>query len=223
MQDLESLLLDDGVARGRKPVFIQLATAAGREGEERLEYWRDLGARQAEQIGVEVEFLPVIDRAGAMNSALAERARDAALTYFSGGDPHHLAESLHGTPLWSAVEANHQAGGSLAGCSAGAMFLSAEVPSLRFLRKTPIPGMGLIPQLQVVPHYDMIHHWIPDAVVRLATRIPDGVTLVGIDEQTALVRRPDIWRAWGRGGVHVINGNGSGPFRHGEDVPAGLA
>lgn len=222
MQPLEAALIQDAVANGKRRLYVQLATAAGREGIDRLAYWRHLGKEQAERLGIEVLFLPVYDREGALNSEYAQQVEGAALTYFSGGDPQHLARSLYQTPLWDAVNANHRSGGSLAGCSAGAMFLASEVPSLRFLHQSPIPGMGLVPNLHVIPHYDVIHKWIPDAAVRLATRIPPGITLTGIDEETALVRRPSEWTAWGQGGVHLLNGKYAGIFRHDERLPQGL-
>ncbi|MCX6427305.1 MAG: tyrosine-type recombinase/integrase, partial [Actinobacteria bacterium] len=46
---------------------------------------------------------------------------DSALIYMSGGDPHFLAETLTGTPVWKAIIKNWHSGGSLAGCSAGAI------------------------------------------------------------------------------------------------------
>ena len=65
MQALESALLEDAVARGKPRTYVQIPTAAGREGEQRLGYWRELGAEQGRRIGVETLALPIYDRAAA--------------------------------------------------------------------------------------------------------------------------------------------------------------
>lgn len=218
MLALEAGLLSDGVRAGKRPVFVQLATAAGRESRERLDYWRTLGAEQASRMDIRADFVPVFERSDAHNQEFVDRIRDAALVYFSGGDPHHLADSVRGTPLWEAVADAVRTGGSLAGCSAGAMFLSQRVPSLRFLRRAPVEGVGLLKNLQVIPHFNMIHRWIPDAAVRVMTDIPDGVTLVGIDDETAMVRENGAWSAWGKGEVHVLNGSSPRVARSGDLV-----
>ena len=218
MSDLEGDLFQAGVANGRRPIYVQFATAAGNESSDRIQYWRDLGAQQAKRIGSEVDFIPVFSRSDVDDEHFIKRASDAALIYFSGGDPHHLAETMRGTRLWEAVVSNYRAGGSLAGCSAGAMFLSATVPSLRFMHREPVAGVGLLPHLQVIPHFDRFTKFVPDMAVKAMTKIPEGVTLVGIDEETALVKT-DEWKVWGTGQVHLLNGPNTGRFAAAESVP----
>lgn len=218
MLELESLLIQDGVAKGKQPIFVQLATAAGREGEERLEYWKGIGEDQARRLNVGSHFLPVFNRADAETDEFVDLVKSAALIYFSGGDPNYLANSMRDTILWHAIHENYKTGGSLAGCSAGAMFMSAQVPRIRFTNKPPVQGVGVIPSIQVIPHFNMIHKFIPDAVVRALSDVPDGVTLMGIDDETALLRRNDSWSAWGAGHVHILNGDSPRAFGHSEVV-----
>ena len=135
MAGLEKSLIDDALALGKKPTYIQIPTAAGRESQDRLDYWRALGKAQADKLGVEQIFLPIYNREGALNPVLADLINDSALIYLSGGDPHHLAESLRDTPVWQSIVKNWKAGSSLAGCSAGAMVLSAHVPNFRMLKR----------------------------------------------------------------------------------------
>ncbi|MCX6402800.1 MAG: Type 1 glutamine amidotransferase-like domain-containing protein [Actinobacteria bacterium] len=219
MLELESLLISDGVANGKKPIFVQLATAAGRESKDSLDYWKRIGQEQASRLGVEAYFLPVFNRADAESEELVELVSNAALVYFSGGDPNHLANSMRETVLWKAIQENYYSGGSLAGCSAGAMFMSAQVPRLRLSNKPVERGVGLLPNLQVIPHFNMIHRWIPDAAVRALADIPKGVLLVGIDDGTSLLRRGDSWSVWGSGLVHVLNGDSPRTYQHLEMVP----
>ena len=219
MLELESLLISDGVAKGKKPIFVQLATAAGRESKDSLDYWKRIGQEQASRIGVEAFSLPVFTRADAQSEEFVELVSNAALVYFSGGDPNHLANSMRETVLWDAILSNLNSGGSLAGCSAGAMFMSAQVPRLRLSNKAIERGVGLLPNLQVIPHFNMIHRWIPDAAVRALSDTPKGVQLVGIDDETSLIKRGNSWSVWGSGHVHVLNGDSPRAYKHLEMVP----
>ena len=133
MASLEKSLLDDGIKNGKRPIYIQIPTAAGQESDDRLDYWKQLGKAQADRLGVDAIFLPIFTRDDANNPEYVAMIKDAALIYMSGGDPHYLAETLMGTPLWDAIQENWRTGTSLAGCSAGAMVLSSHIPNFRML------------------------------------------------------------------------------------------
>ena len=59
MSNFESSLIADGVKNGKAVRYLQIPTAAGRESEDRLEYWRSLGQRQADVLGAECTYLPI--------------------------------------------------------------------------------------------------------------------------------------------------------------------
>ena len=42
MVEFEKFLINDGVRNGKKPIYIQIPTAAGRESENRLKHWQIL-------------------------------------------------------------------------------------------------------------------------------------------------------------------------------------
>ena len=44
MAAFEKTLLDDAIALGKAPTYIQIPTAAGKESADRLDYWKQLGA-----------------------------------------------------------------------------------------------------------------------------------------------------------------------------------
>ena len=48
MATLEKSLIYDALALGQKPTYIHIPTAAGRESDDRLDYWRALGKSQAD-------------------------------------------------------------------------------------------------------------------------------------------------------------------------------
>lgn len=205
MTALEGELLQVAVRRGKRDLFLQLPTAAGQESEERLAHWRDLGAAQAARLGVEGRTLPLHKREDAFDPALVELIEEAGLIYFSGGDPHYLASTLEDTPVWEAIVQEWSTGSSLMGCSAGAMVMGSEIMSIRKSHVTR--GLGLLPTIQTIPHYDRFLGWLPDRIATAIMRVEEGVTLVGIDENTALVRyQEDMpWRVWGEGKVHLLN------------------
>ena len=208
MSEFERTLIKDGVANGKRALYIQIPTAAGRESADRLEYWKNLGAQQAARLGVESLFLPIFNRDDAMNPLYADQIRDAALIYLSGGDPHHLAASLMGTPTWDAIVQNWESGGSLAGCSAGAMVLSAHIPNFRLLKSAPTVGLNLLPHIRVIPHFNKFFKWIPEAAAKVLLHVPDNSILIGVDELTAIVRRSgeELWTVRGEAKVHVLKG-----------------
>jgi len=213
MAKFERSLIDDGIANGKSNTYFQIPTAAGRESEDRLGYWRELGQNQAKAIGAEPQFLPIFNRDDALDSKYSNQEflstiENAGLIYLSGGDPHHLAESLIGTPIWDSIVKAWQSGSSLAGCSAGAMVLSAQIPNFRLLKKAPTAGLNLLPEIRVIPHFNKFFKWIPESAAKVLLHVPDDSILIGVDELTAIVKRSGDthWVVVGEAKVHVLKG-----------------
>ena len=218
MSDLESLLIQDGVRNGKVPRFIQIPTAAGQESADRIKYWKELGRAQGERLGIEVEFLEILNRQDAQDKELATLIADSALIYLSGGDPHHLADSLAGTPVFDAIYQGWASGSSLAGCSAGAMALSTHIPNFRFSKKSPTPGFNFLPKVRVIPHFDRFFRWVPESAAKVLMSSPDNTILIGIDELTALVKRSedDFFTVEGGALVHILSGANPERLKPGE-------
>jgi cyanophycinase len=191
MAAVEAMLLD-----GRAPRYVQLPTAAAPEGERSLKRWLDLGAGQADRLGVEQVPVVVRDRAEADSAELAALIEGAGLIYLSGGNPAYLAKTLRGTRVWAAIVAAWESGSALAGCSAGAMALTGWVPSMRALDREPDPGLQVVPTLRVLPHFDKMLGWAPDMLTRAVLRAPAGTTVLGIDEDTAIVDLTGAGHSW---------------------------
>jgi cyanophycinase len=66
-------------------------------------------------------------------------------------------------------------------------------------------GLNLLPDIEVIPHYDKMLGWLPDRVASFIARAGADTTLVGIDENTALVYE-NGWTLTGAGKVHVLRG-----------------
>jgi len=220
MAQFEKSLVDDGVKNGKKARYVQIPTAAGRESSDRLEYWKELGLRQAKNIGVEATYLPIFTREDAFNQEYIDAVANSALMYMSGGDPHHLAQVLIDTPLWDAILENWKTGASLAGCSAGAMVLSAHIPNFRLLKKLPTQGLNLLPEVRVIPHFNKFFKWIPESAAKVLLHVPDNSILIGVDELTAIVKRSgdSEWVVVGEAKVHVLKGLPDQQLHDGERI-----
>jgi len=203
MEHVERQLLE-----GRPPRYVQLATAAAPEGQDSLARWHELGRLAAERLGVQQVVIPVVDRVSADDPALAGLVAGAGLIYLSGGSPPFLAATLRGTAVWRAVEQAWRDGAALAGCSAGAMALTAHVPDIRHPLRPAAAGLSVVPHLRVLPHFDRFIGRLPDLLLTRLVDTPPGVTVLGIDEGTALVGGPTEWRIEGERSVWVLTSDG---------------
>jgi cyanophycinase len=199
--------VDRRLLAGRPQRAVFLPTAAAEEGEASVSYWVELGRRHFSSLGVEPVPLLVLDRADAGRPELAAAIGGAGLVYLSGGNPGYLADTLRGSPVWEAILDAWRSGSALAGCSAGACALSTVADYVgsraNASRPAPIPasgdvpealaagesggGLAVVPKLAVIPHYDRILEWVPDLTERYMARVGPEVTVVGIDEDTAIV------------------------------------
>jgi len=198
--------VDAALLAGRAPRAVFLPTASAPEGRDRIDYWLRLGTEHYGRLGIEPVPLAVLDRRDADDPANAEAVAGAGLVYLSGGNPGYLADTLRGTAVLSAVLAAWQAGAALAGCSAGACALTAVASDTQ--TGATRPGLAVVPELVVLPHFDRIEGWRPGIVDRSSANLAPGQILVGIDEETALISDADGWRVEGRQKVWIVEGDG---------------
>jgi cyanophycinase len=198
--------IDAALLAGRAPRAVFLPTASAPEGQDRVEYWLRLGTEHYSRLEVEPAPLAVLDRRDADDPVNAAVVAGAGLIYLSGGNPGYLADTLRGTAVLSAVLAAWHGGAALAGCSAGACALTALAGDTRTGANRP--GLAVVPELVVLPHFDQIEKWRPGIVDRSLTDLAPGQILVGIDEETALIRSEDGWRVDGRQNVWVVEADG---------------
>jgi cyanophycinase len=205
MHEVENLLLHRAEEHGRPRRYVQLATAAAREGEATLRHWHDLGADAARRLNAEQIIIDVRNRTDADRVEHVHAITDAGLIYLSGGDPVFLAETLRDTAVGNAILREWRAGASLAGCSAGAMALCSFVPDIRRWRGRGVDGLGAAEHLRVLPHFDRWAGRMPDMLMRA---FMGEQALVGIDEDTALVGGGREWVVMGRQAAWVIDRHG---------------
>ena len=205
----------------RTDEVLVLPTAAafekpGRAVETARSYFEDLGAK--------VSGLMVLGRSEAEDESNAAVVRSARFVYIGGGSPMHLRSVLKDSKLWHALVDAWNEGATVAASSAGAMVLCDPMVDPRGGAYTV--GLGLLANMPIFPHHDTAPAHLKERSTELR---PDGAVLVGIDEQTALLRDPDgSWRVAGQGSVSLY-GPGSedvavfGPDAVVEGLPPGSA
>ena len=168
------------------------------------------GVRHFRRLGLRADKLMIVDDDSAADAGLVGQIEDYAGVYFTSGDPVYLRDTLQGSQAWAAVQAVAARGGLVAGSSAGAMVLGAWL--WQFDGWTP--GLGLVPGLAVLPHHATLSaRWDAPA---MAAALPAGVTLVGIDDATALLL-PEA-QVLGLGQVTVYGPNGARTYTPGAEV-----
>lgn len=219
MDDVDRYLLANCGANGRKPRVVCLATAAGREGDASVNRWSTMGVEHFTRLDADVQAVPVIDKESANEPRWAGVVENADLIYFSGGNPQYLCETMRDSLVWNAAQIAWARGAAYAGCSAGAMILAAEIPNFRVAGLKSIPGFKIVPARFIMPHFDAIPRFGKPFISALSRRLKAGETMIGIDEDTALIGKLNgEWTVMGKSQAHVFKRDGSKSYRAGEVV-----
>lgn len=203
--DLEAIKLAGGA---NAPICI-IPTAAApdhnhkRAGNNGMHWFQSLGAKN-------VFVLDVIDSKSANDSELAASIRTSKLVYLLGGFPRFLGDTLANSACWQAMLGVYQSGGVIAGSSAGAMVM-CEFYYDPYEKKL-LRGLGLIPNACVLPHHNQFGRgWAKP----LRDLLPNAV-LIGIDEQTGMLKCGDNWQVYGKGEVNVYRSESAITYVRGE-------
>lgn len=190
----------DGVDRhlldlfDKPPKVVCLPTAAGTEGEAKIDDWTRRGVEHFTRLGADAEAVRVWDRETANDADFAARISSADFVYLSGGKPAYLYDTLNDTLAWQAIKSAIDGGGLLVGCSAGAM-IQGEVFA-GFPRSRQQEGFGLWPGVNVIPHFDEI----PSAMVAsMRLLVGKRITVIGVEGNTALLHKDGAYEVIGQG------------------------
>lgn len=208
MRATDAALLDAVEAAGFERAVAVIPTAAATEGDEVVARWFRMAQEHYAQLGAEVLELDVRDRPDAMELHHVADVGEAGLVYLSGGKPDHLTAVLRDTPLLDAITERWRLGAALAGCSAGAMAIASCWPPFLRMNGRWGTGLGLLPEVAVVPHFDLVRRMTLGSINRAGRHAPGGVRVLGIDEDTALVRDALGWRSEGAAGVWELGTGG---------------
>jgi cyanophycinase len=193
---------------GTNPRVVILPTAAARENPALA---AENGVRHFKRLGARAEAAMVVDSQTARDEKWLDLIQKADLVYVAGGDPVHLLETLRNSAAWEAMRGVWKGGRGLAGSSAGAMILGGRMwaPG-RGWRE----GLALLPGIAVIPHHSRLaKEWKAKDMI---ASLPGEITLVGIDEATALMGPP--WEAAGMGKVTIYGPGKPNAFTPGQPV-----
>jgi cyanophycinase len=209
-RDLDAQLLE---ASGAKEVLV-LPTAAAYEHPDRIEA---KAKAHFSPLGAKVRALSVLHREDAEKDDIAEAVRDARFVYFADGSPLHLRSVLKGSALFAALLAAYRSGAVLAASGAGATVLCDPMVDPRGGAYTV--GLGVVEGLAVFPYHGTAADHLRERSLDL---LPSSAVLVGIDEETALLRLPGPqWSVAGAGVVTAYSEGHSTQLRAGDtlDLP----
>ena len=152
-------------------------------------------------LGAAPRWLDPRDREAAGAADALEAVRAADLLFLTGGDQERLVDVLIDTPLHALIRARHRAGElAIAGTSAGASAIGAHMPVGDLDEQFAGPpralhrALGLMPALVIDQHFAQRKRHA--RLLRLVSLDPRRLG-VGIDEDTALLVRPDV-------GLHIV-------------------
>ena len=217
MNDVDRHLLDSLNLDGRKPRVVCLPTAAGREGDNSVDRWLNMGIIHFKDLGAEVNAVRIIDRDSAEDPQWEQLIESADLIYFSGGDPGYLYQIMNGSRAWSAAKRSWERGAIYAGCSAGAMILARRMPSFRLMGTQD--GFGIVPATFIVPHFDAIPGLWKPLIFGLQRQLKKGELMIGVDENTALIGKlGGEWTVKGKSQVHIFTRQGKLSYASGQTL-----
>ncbi|MBM3670636.1 MAG: hypothetical protein FJW86_00360 [Actinobacteria bacterium] len=169
-----------------------------------------------EGLGAKVRAPMVLRRADADDTKTIDLVRKARMIYIADGSPLHLRSVLKSSELWAAMLGAYHQGGVLAASGAGATLVCDPMVDPRGGAYTV--GLGVVSNLAVFPYHGTAADHLRERSIDL---LPRNATLVGIDDETALIRDPlGAWRTAGRGVVSVYSGRDSTEFASGKTVDA---
>lgn len=219
MDEVDKYLIANCRANGRAPQVVCLPTAAGLEHESSWRRWMKMGEDHFKRLGVNVTALPIIDRASAEDPQYEAIIESADVIYFSGGNPKYLYETMKDSRAWSVAQKAWSRGAVYAGCSAGAMILSEQMPDISLVGFKPRQAFGIVPATFILPHFDAIPDLWKPVVNALTKRLTENESMLGIDEETALIGTiGGAWTVHGRQTVTRFTRKGKQVYKVGEEV-----
>jgi cyanophycinase len=188
---------------------LVLATIASRQPEGYFESYQkafsDLGVTELVELYVD-------DRGETHDQDKLSVFDGAAGVFFSGGDQLRIASQIGDTPVERRVRQIHEAGGVIAGTSAGASVMSETMlvggsssESHRIGDLNMAPGLGLIRDAIIDQHFAE-----RGRIGRLLGAVAHNPRIlgVGIDEDTATLWEHGRFTVLGSGAVYVVDAEG---------------
>jgi cyanophycinase len=166
--------------------------------------------------------LDIQSREDAVSARTMKILEGATGVFFTGGDQLKITAQIGDTPLYSRVQEIFEAGGVVAGTSAGAsamsetMLVTNEGDASYRIKSALLmaPGLGFAQDLLIDQHFSQ-----RGRMARLIGAVSQNprVLGVGIDEDTALILERGSFRVLGEGAVYVVDASKSTYSNIGEE------
>lgn len=203
----ERLILRAVAKEVKRGALVVVTAASNKAAEVWAEYrkiFHELGVR-------DVRHLHADSRAEAMDGEVHGMLDGATVVFFTGGDQLKLTSQLGDTPVYQKTRAIYEAGGCIAGTSAGAsvvcetMMVAGESSSSPHVSDTlrMAPGFGFISGVIIDQHFAE-----RGRIGRLIGAVAQNPRIlgIGIDENTAIVcDNGHGFSVLGDGGVYVLD------------------
>jgi cyanophycinase len=204
----ERLILRE-VASHLKGGRLVIATVASHQPEGYFDSYKEAFAA----LGVtDLVELYVEERAETLDEEKLRVFDGATGVFFSGGDQLRISSQLGDTPVEHRVREIHEAGGVIAGTSAGASVMSDTMLVKGSSQETHrigdlhlAAGLGLVRDVIIDQHFAE-----RGRIGRLLGAVAQNPRElgIGIDEDTAIIVRGHQFEVIGSGGVYVVDGGG---------------
>ncbi len=150
-------------------------------------------------LGAKATGLEVLNRRDAESDENVAAMRVARFVYLADGSPLHLRSVLKGSALFDALLYAHSRGAVIAASGAGATCVCDPMVDPRGGAYTV--GLGIVQGIAVFPDHSNVQDHRRERSLELQ---PADAVLVGLDEQTAIVRESaGRWKVLGPGNATV--------------------
>ncbi|MBN2305923.1 MAG: hypothetical protein JXQ72_15680 [Anaerolineae bacterium] len=173
------------------PRLVVVPVAAMRDAEKNAQ----IATRYFKNLGTFPEYALITDHTTANASASCEILNGVEAIVLIDGSPIDMVERLQGTQAETALRQTLARKTAVMATGASAMALGA----VYWFAGQWEPGLRLAPHLAILPHHNLIQMRLPPD--KLLADLPDGVTLIGVDEATSLICYPD--------GNYAVTGEGN--------------
>lgn len=195
------------IAQHLKRSKLVLASIASQMPDEVWQEYRAL----FQELGVKnIEHLSIETHQEALSKEKSSLLDKAKCVFFTGGDQVKITSKIGGTPIMNQITEIYKKGGIIAGTSAGAAIMGKIMlvggengESHKVGNWMMAPGLGFIDNIIVDQHFAQ-----RGRIGRLlgAVALNPGVVGVGIDEDTSIIIKDNIFRVLGTNAVYVIDG-----------------
>lgn len=154
------------------------------------------GITHFNKLGVSASALMLTNKVQSNDKCFLVPINSSSLIYLTGGDPRYLHSILKDSQALVEIKKTLSAGTILIGSSAGAMAMGKYM-----LFNKLEPGLDLIPNTIIVPHFE--NH---NDVNHLATlSLDQNIDILGLETQAACVTENDYWITLGNKKITLIN------------------